>query len=93
MPHKWIRKAVEDEDPSSCILLEATWRREDIKKCVVDIFKYRYQGCMASWEGKNKPYTVCVYAKGPNKSKHMDFRLLKEATQFADTMLRLNSLK
>lgn len=93
MPHKWIRKAAKGENPRDPILLVATWRREDVKKCVVDIYKYRYQGVMADWEGKSKPYTVCIYAKKVGDSKHVHFRLLKEATQYADTMLRLNSLK
>ena len=91
MPHKWIRKAAKGGDPRDCILLEATWRREDNKKCVVDIFKYHYQGVMANWEGRKKPYTVCIYAKRPSESKHIRFRLLIEATQYADTILRLNN--
>lgn len=91
MPRKWIRTAEHRDRPDSCMYLEASWRREDIKMCVVDIFKYRYQGVMANWEGRKKPYTVCVYADRPAESKYIHFRLLREATQYADTILRLNS--
>lgn len=93
MPHKWIRTAESCDNPDSCMYLEASWRREDIKRCVVDIFKYRYQGVMARWKGARKPYSVCVYAENPKDSKHVAFHFLREATQYADTMLRLNSLK
>ncbi|WP_293702350.1 hypothetical protein [uncultured Parasutterella sp.] len=91
MQHKWIRTAAKGENPRDSVLLLATWRREDVKKCVVDIYKYRYQGVMADWEGRNKPYTVCVYAEKIKDTKYFDFHLLREATQFADTILRLNN--
>lgn len=91
MSHKWIRKAEHRDDPDSCIYLEASWRREDIKECIVDIFKYRYQGIMANWEGRKKPYTVCIYTDRPAEAKYTRFRLLREAMQYADTILRLNS--
>lgn len=92
MQHKWIRTA-EDPAYSQCMYLEAWWRRDDVKECIVDIFKYRYQGPMSDSEGSKKPYCVCIYAEKPKESKFVSFRLLKEATQYADTMLRLNSLK
>ena len=91
MSHKWIRMAKHRDNPDDCMYLEATWRREDIGMCVVDIFKYRYQGVMADSEGRKKPYTVCIYNNRPTEAKYVHFRLLREATQYADTILRLNS--
>ncbi len=93
MPHKWKKLNDGKHDEVGAVHWEATWRREDVEQCVVDIFKYSYHGSMTLSKCAKKPYSVCVYAKKAEDFKYVHFRLLREATQYADTMLRLNSLK